>query len=312
MVLAATDESSSGYPLVSIGMPVRNGESTVAIAVRSVLFQTYTNWELLLIDDGSTDQTSEIVREFCDERIRVVSHKQSLGLAARLNEAVAMAKGRYFARMDGDDVCFPTRLAEQVAYLEARPEVDLLGCGAVVFDDEGQLQGSLPQRLIHQDICATPWAGFYLPHPTWMGRVEWFRANPYDNRAVRAQDQDLLLRTYRHSHFAALPDMRLGYRQDSASLARVVRGRLHFGRALLLQVMRGKDWGLIRGVFLLFGKLLADVLSITFGCYSKRLRRRTELVTSEVRHEWESLWPSLRSSKNDAAIVARTLKVGRG
>lgn len=300
MSVAIEENGPPRLPLVSIAMPVRNVASTVAIAIRSILLQTYTNWELLLIDDGSSDHTAEIVREFRDERIRLIAHVQSLGLAVRLNEAIALAKGRYFARMDGDDVCFPSRLTKQVAYLEARQEVDLLGCGAIVFNRSGRLQGALPQRLTHEDICAKPWAGFYLPHPTWMGRVEWFRANPYDNSAIRAQDQELLLRTYRHSRFASLPDICLGYRQDSVPLARAVRSRLHFGRALLAQIVGGRNLALMPGVFLLMGKLLLDVLSIPLGVRSRH--HRAESVGPDLVQTWDSLWASLHVT-NDVRLT---------
>lgn len=303
MSVAIEENEPPQLPLVSIGMPVRNVSSTVAIAIRSILLQTYTNWELLLIDDGSSDHTAEIVREFSDERIRLICHVQGLGLAARLNEAIALAKGRYFARMDGDDVCFPSRLAEQVAYLEARQEVDLLGCGAVVFNRSGRLQGTLPRRTTHEDICAKPWAGFYLPHPTWMGRVEWFREHLYDNSAVRAQDQELLLRTYRHSHFAALPDICLGYRQDCVSLARAVRSRLYFGRALLVQLVGGRNWALMPGVFLLMGKLLLDVLSIPLGLRS--LHQRAEPVGPDLIKTWDSLWTSLHVTNDGRQAIGR-------
>src|SRR4051794_36827493 len=119
--------STRTTPLVSIGMPVRNNEKTLGVAVRSIVRQTYPQWELLLINDGSTDGTLEVARGFCDERIRVIDEPESRGLPARLNQAVAAARGEYFARMDGDDLSYPERLERQVAYLQAHPEVDLVG-----------------------------------------------------------------------------------------------------------------------------------------------------------------------------------------
>src|SRR5215472_3881837 len=94
-------------PLVSIGMPTFNCERTLAIAIRSILNQTYDNWQLLLMDDGSTDRTLEVARGFADPRISVLTDHSHKGLVPRLNQAVEMSQGEYFARMDGDDVAYP-------------------------------------------------------------------------------------------------------------------------------------------------------------------------------------------------------------
>src|SRR5512135_1398022 len=121
----------ASQPLVSIGMPVRNNEATLALAIRSILEQTYTNWELLLIDDGSSDGTLRVMRGFTDERIRIFSDGLSLGLPDRLNQAIDASRGEYFARMDGDDVSYPRRLGRQVDYLRHHPQVDLVGAWAI-------------------------------------------------------------------------------------------------------------------------------------------------------------------------------------
>src|SRR5271157_2334580 len=94
-------------PTVSIGMPVYNCARTLDIAIRSIVKQTFPNWELLLIDDGSADETVGICRSFCDPRVQVIADGAHKGLVARLNQAIDLSRGRYFARMDGDDVCYP-------------------------------------------------------------------------------------------------------------------------------------------------------------------------------------------------------------
>ena len=108
-------------PLVSIGISVYNCQATIGSAFRSILNQTYENWELILIDDGSQDDTLTIIKQFNDDRIRIYSDGRNRGLPGRLNEAVALSQGKYFARMDGDDICYPTRLASQVDFLEKNP-----------------------------------------------------------------------------------------------------------------------------------------------------------------------------------------------
>ncbi len=284
---------SSNTPLVSIGMSIRNCESTLGAALQSVVQQTYPHWELWLLNDGSTDGTLNVALQFSDPRIRLMTDCKNMGLAARLNQATGLAQGRYFARMDGDDICYPERFERQVAMLESRPDIDLLGSGAIVFTGSGQAMGRLPLRLEHAEICRRPWAGFYLAHPTWMGRTEWFKKHPYRQDALRAEDQDLLLRTYRYSHFATLPDILLGYRQESVSLPRTLRGRYTFGRALFRQMIEGGDWQLIRGLIEQPLKGLIDTFAVVTGLNYRLLRHRAMPIDEKARAEWEGVWTTI-------------------
>src|ERR1700686_3302238 len=115
-------------PLVSVIMSMRNSAATVGAAVQSVLLQTLRDWEFIVIDNGSSDRSSSIVSGFNDGRIRLIREAPTTGLAYRLNQAVALSRGEFVARMDSDDVCFPDRLTRQVAGLQQDPRLDLLGC----------------------------------------------------------------------------------------------------------------------------------------------------------------------------------------
>ena len=199
-------------PLVSVIISMRNGASTVGAAVRSVVRQTLPDWELIVIDNGSSDDSSAIVAGVADPRIRLVREENTSSLAVRLNQAVALSRGEFVARMDADDICFPERLSRQVARMREDPKLDLVGCGAVVFTSASELVGEMPIGLRHGDIVAWPFVGFPLPHPTWCGRASWFRNNPYDASLEYAEDQDLLLRSFRHSRLAGLDSVLLGYR----------------------------------------------------------------------------------------------------
>src|SRR5579872_990446 len=185
-------------------MSMRNSASTVGVAVCSVLLQSLRDWEMIVIDDGSFDDGAAIVEGFGDPRIRLVRESTSAGLAARLNQAVALSRGEIIARMDADDICFPERLSRQVDRLREDTKLDLLGCGAVVFRSGGELVGEMPIGLVHQDIVARPFVGFPFAHPTWCGHASWFRNNPYNSKLRCAEDQDLLLREFRHSRLASL------------------------------------------------------------------------------------------------------------
>lgn len=199
-------------PRVSVAMPVYNGGADLRLAVGSVLAQSFAEWELLLIDDGSTDGAIDAL-DLADPRVRLIRDGSNQGLAARLNQAIAIARGEYFARMDADDVCHPERFARQVAFLDAHPEVDLLATRCVIIDGAGHVTGILPFAANHVEICARPWLSFPMPHPSWMGRTAWFGRHNYAFPApYYCEDQELLLRTHATSRFAALPEALFAYR----------------------------------------------------------------------------------------------------
>jgi len=205
-------------PRVSVLLPVRNGGRDLLMAVWSVLEQSFQDWELLVLDDASTDRALAAITKVSDSRVRAVQDATHRGLAARLNQGLELARGEYIARMDHDDIAFPSRLQSQVEYLDAHRDTDLLGTRALVFDGSGAPAGLFPYRRTHEEICRRPWLGFYLPHPTWMGRADWFRRHKYRiPEPRRAEDQDLLLRSYAFSRFACLPEVLLGYRVGSSS-----------------------------------------------------------------------------------------------
>ena len=109
-------------------MPVYNGADFITEAVQSILGQTYSDFELLIINDGSTDNTSELIRRFTDRRLRLIDHPANAGLITRLNEGLSLARGRFIARMDADDIAFPQRLARQMEVFNNDPQV--IACGS--------------------------------------------------------------------------------------------------------------------------------------------------------------------------------------
>lgn len=288
---------TSALTLVSIIMSMRNSGATVGAAVRSVRRQTLPDWELIVIDDGSSDQSGAIVEGFHDERIRLVREFSSAGLAARLNQAVALAKGEYIARMDADDVCFPERLARQVARLREDPHPDLVGCSAVVFASGGELIGEMPMGIDHQEIVAQPFVGFPFPHPTWCGRADWFRNNPYNSRLRYAEDQDLLLRSFRHSKLAGLNTVLLGYRQDRLALKKLLPGRATFMRSIWRNgVATGQVLPALTGIASHTVKGALDVATLALGLNRQMQLSRLKPVSPEIEREWRQLQEYLTAS----------------
>lgn len=197
---------------------------SVGQAIASVLQQTYQNWELLILDDGSDDNSVLIAKQYLDSRIKVLASEKHLGFSSQLNKAIELANGKYFARMDADDKMFPSRLEKQVQFMEANPTIDLLGTALTILDKNGNSKFNRYFPVVHHEIVAYPWNGFGVAHPTWLGKTSWFKKWGYQNYD-RYEDQDLLLRAYKTSQFANLSEPLHGYLFDDFSFKKQFRAR---------------------------------------------------------------------------------------
>ena len=285
-------------PLVSIGLPFLNSGNTLKMAIRSILLQTYQNWELILVDDGSTDNSLAIAESFEDPRIVIHSNRPNTGLVASLNKAIAVAKGRYFARMDADDISYPTRFERQLQYLEAHPNVDLLGCSLLVFGEDGKPLGKRPRPESHADICAKPFDTFRIDHPAYIGKLAWFRRYGYKDWAIRGEDHELLFRAYKESCFANVPEILLGYNESSLSLdkllkSRVTKVRIHF------KAFRAQDERLQQALFVLLKQTLKgiyDTVALLSGLDHKLLFHRIpETLSDSEKRQWGEIFDACSS-----------------
>ena len=196
---------------VSIGIPFYNAQDFLEQAILSVLNQDYKSFELLLIDDGSTDKSLDIAYLFQDERIKVIHDGLNKGLSARLNELVALSKGEYFARMDADDIMFPQRISQQLAYLQQHNEVDVVGSSAVTIDIKNKITGIICYPEHPNNISNVIKHQCFI-HPSIMAKRSWFVQNPYDEGAIRMEDYNLWMRTFSKYRFYNIAEPLLFYR----------------------------------------------------------------------------------------------------
>jgi glycosyltransferase involved in cell wall biosynthesis len=284
-------------PLVTIGLPVRDAAATLPEALASLRGQSFADWELLVVDDGSADDTPAIVDELSreDRRVRLIADGEQRGLPTRLNELLELASGELFARMDADDVAYPARLERQVGLLAANPEVDLVGCSMLVFGEGGVPRGKRPAPPSHDEIIARPRASFFpLFHPTWIGRTEWFRRYRYRPPARRCEDQDLLLRAHRRSRLANLPEILLGYREDKVRLKPTLVGRANWARCLWRDRHESSSPAAVAAMAAQAGKGLLDTAAVGLHAERYLLRHRARPITDTERENWAEVWAGVQ------------------
>ena len=201
-------------PLVTVLLSTHNDLRFLPEAVDSILAQTLADFEFLVIDDGSTDGTREYLEALRDRRVRVVHHASNQGLTRSLNRGLSAAAGKFVARMDADDVAMPERLARQVEFLRAHPEVGVVGSSRVLVDERGQFVARAPAP---EDDLSIRWKcllGNPFAHPTVMLRLDVIDEERlrYDEAYQTAQDYELWTRLLPVTRGANLAEPLLRYR----------------------------------------------------------------------------------------------------
>jgi glycosyltransferase involved in cell wall biosynthesis len=258
-------------PRVSVVMSAYNAERALRPAVESILGQSFRDFEFIVIDDGSRDATASILEQYADPRLQVV-RQENRGLTASLNRGVALSTGEYVARMDADDVAHPDRFREQVAFLDAHPDVGVVGTAYEEIDADGRIIG---HRIFPTDDAALRRVLIrYNPffHSSVMIRRRILaEVGPYDEaRSLLVEDYELWFRVARVTRIANLPAMLMQrrYSGENLSLARETE-QLRQGVRLRWRVLRRGDYPLSAAIHLLRPALV----SVLPGPARKRLRR---------------------------------------
>jgi glycosyltransferase involved in cell wall biosynthesis len=209
-------------PKISVILPVYNGLPYLELAIKSILVQTFQDFELIIIDDGSIDESTSVIESFNDLRIRFV-RQQNHGLAATLNKAIVLAKGEYIARQDQDDICLPLRMQRQVEFLNANPEVGMVGTAAEIWVGNERTS----RLLAHPADDAALRFGLlfdnYFVHSSVMIRRSVFdKVGAYSEDRTRQppEDYELWSRVIREYKVANLPEVLMAYREVPGSMSR--------------------------------------------------------------------------------------------
>lgn len=273
-------------PRVTVVMAVYNAEPFLREAVESVLGQTYDDFELIAVEDSSSDHSLEILQSFGDPRLRIVRHDSNQGVAMSRNDALVAARGEFVAIMDADDVCAPTRLERQVAFLDANPAVGLVGCavyynidasGAVLYKSCLPEDNETIQRTLVERWC--------FLHPSIMFRKVYYEtAGGYRKTLEPAEDHDFILRILQHCQAHNLPEPLVSYRLNPTGMSVVGHQYINELGDVVMQLAKRRRNGLPEDLDV----EMAHVLEL------KRRRRSTRGLSGAVQSWRDSLYAADR------------------
>lgn len=211
------DEGRINLPKISVILATYNNEKYIREAIESILKQTYSNFELIVIDDASTDKTGEIINSIIDKRIIYLRNKKNQGPPYSINRGIDIAKGDYIARLDGDDISMPTRLEEQLKYMELNKDISICGCIWKEFGRSNNLN-ILPEDTQSLKVNSL----FYSPlaHSSWFIRRSVIFDNniKYNNSFKTAQDYEFIYRILKNHKIACVQKVLLLYRVHPQSI----------------------------------------------------------------------------------------------
>jgi len=253
-------------PAVSVILPAYNCEKFIGKAIQSVLQQTFTDFELIIINDGSTDNTESIIHEFGDQRIVYLKNSSNQGLVYTLNKAIAHANGKYTARMDADDICLRERLAKQQTFLDQHEDITAVASTIEFINEQEEITGiweldrqtiipaQIRRAMLHQNCIA---------HPTVMMRSEIIKQMKYKEYQKNIEDYDLWLRLLNHGYkIAKLDEPLLLYRIHNASVTSIHLKKANpFFKHFVMKIKFLTRFSHVRGFAIsVFGSAILDLI----------------------------------------------------
>lgn len=211
----------SDNPSVTVLMSVYNAEKYLRQAIESILQQSYQDFEFLILNDKSTDNSEEIIGQYDDSRIRLVNNAQNIGLTKSLNKGIDLSKGKYIARMDADDISLPSRLEEQVAFMEAEPDVVAAGSWINIIDGKQIKLNEWHYPCYHDELVTYLLFDSCIVHPSAIIRrsiINKYNIR-YDEELETAQDYQFWYECSRFAKLANIPKVLLKYRKHDGQIS---------------------------------------------------------------------------------------------
>jgi len=222
-------------PLVTVGLSFYNNEKTLASAIKSVLLQTYSNFEFILIDDGSTDKSFDVAFKYAcmDKRIRLIRDNVNRGLIYRLNQTIDLAAGKYMARMDSDDMMMPEKLERQMKILLENDTIDIVDTAAYTMNEKDEPTGvrKLMDISLWNRRMVLKKRLFF--HPTIVAKTSWYRKNKYDENFVRSEDFELWCRTFNNIKYWRIYEPLFLYREGNVNIKNYITSSRSHRKAVI-------------------------------------------------------------------------------
>jgi glycosyltransferase involved in cell wall biosynthesis len=207
------NDKMSSKPSISIIMPVYNVVDFLPMAMASIFAQTITDWELIAIDDASTDGSWQYLQRIDDPRVRIFRNDRNRNVPYTVNRGIDMARGKWIGKMDSDDIISPKKFELQLDKLESCSEIDVLGCGTIIVDRDLNIVSAHTPPTEHHVITKTPCIFMSLTFGALLGKADWWRKWRIDERiVVSGHEFDLYLRSYQESIFSNVPEFLYVYR----------------------------------------------------------------------------------------------------
>ena len=329
---------SMSDPKVSVLMSVYNGERYLREAIDSILNQTFQDFEFIIIDDGSTDHSPQILNSYEDPRIRLITNERNIGLSRSLNIGIDLCCGEYIARMDTDDISYPQRIRTQLNYLKLRKDIVVLASSADVYENEVQVMdawlhtiGKDEYKNLSSDYLRTKLLfGNPVIHPSVMLRGEILKEVRYDESIQAAQDFKLWVDICDKHNIAILPKPLLVYRAHISQISRargILQGECERAilsqqleklgistseeELLLHQSLKKINW--LKKSELMDRALIQNWLKKLLRANKQRLLYRQDLLSNEIDRIWKAYQRKIYSSGlrsllvNTKKLVRKTL-----
>nr|WP_312114892.1 MULTISPECIES: glycosyltransferase family 2 protein [unclassified Moraxella] len=280
--------------LITIGIPIYNAEDFLADAIKSILAQSYQNFELILVNDGSKDNSLEIAKDFAkqDSRIRVISDGINKKLPARLNQIIREAKGDYIARMDADDMMHSERIAKQLNFLQCNPQFDLVSTSMISIKNSNEIIGTrtyFPKQITKKDALLGQ-SG--ILHASILAKKAWCERNLYNEVNALAEDHELWLSAAINNDLKVgfLPEYLYYYREESsATKKKMLKGyntQMQIISKYYNSILSEKDYQNIMRKFAAKKMIvnIADAMKMMHIILNRRSKRE---VSTVIRNEYE-------------------------